>query len=222
MNITHLHRELNARKAEKGFTLVELAIVMIIIGLLITGVLKGQEMIGNAQVTATISQLKAFEAATTTFQDMFDAMPGDIIGPDVRLPNCTTGSTCDVDGDSDGTVDTAAALGAARAARPENANDMRLCGMLVRLRLATNVVRLCDCMYRSKRQLVHKSSHTRTTHPSRCLAQVHESRERKSTKMRNLRKRTLVACHQGLVRMTPRHAPHVDSYTGCTGSTLQE
>ena len=95
-------------------------------------------------------------------------------------------------------------------------------GVAVRLRLATNVVSLCDCMYRSRRRLVHKSNRTRTTHPSQFLAQVHESRERRSTKMQNLRKRTLVACHQGLVRMTPRHAPHVDSYTGCTGSTLQE
>ena len=37
------------RQAEGGFTLVELAIVMIIIGLLIAGVLKGQALIGNAQ-----------------------------------------------------------------------------------------------------------------------------------------------------------------------------
>ena len=40
-------------RAQAGFTLVELAIVMIIIGLLIAGVLKGQALIQNAQVTAT-------------------------------------------------------------------------------------------------------------------------------------------------------------------------
>lgn len=76
------------RKREAGFTLVELAVVMIIIGLLIGGVLKGQELIANAQVAATVAQVKAFDAATTTFRDMFDAMPGDMANPNTRLPNC--------------------------------------------------------------------------------------------------------------------------------------
>ena len=46
-------------RAQAGFTLVELAIVMIIIGLLIAGVLKGQALIGNAKVTAQVAQVKA-------------------------------------------------------------------------------------------------------------------------------------------------------------------
>ena len=45
--------------SQAGFTLVELAIVMIIIGLLIAGVLKGQELIANARVTSTVAQIKA-------------------------------------------------------------------------------------------------------------------------------------------------------------------
>lgn len=72
---------------QAGFTLVELAIVMIIIGLLIGGVLKGQELIANAQITATVSQVKGIDAATTTFRDMYNAMPGDMTG--ARLPSCT-------------------------------------------------------------------------------------------------------------------------------------
>jgi prepilin-type N-terminal cleavage/methylation domain-containing protein len=82
----------NAQKnmrAEGGFTLVELAIVMIIIGLLIAGVLKGQELIGNARVTATVAQIKAIDAATSTFKDTYQDIPGDMINPGVRLPNCT-------------------------------------------------------------------------------------------------------------------------------------
>ncbi len=43
-------------RAQAGFTLVELAIVMIIIGLLIAGVLKGQALISNAKVTAQVAQ----------------------------------------------------------------------------------------------------------------------------------------------------------------------
>jgi prepilin-type N-terminal cleavage/methylation domain-containing protein len=72
-------------RAQAGFTLVELAIVMIIIGLLIAGVLKGQALIQNAQVTATVAQTKAIEATTTTFRDTYNALPGDITTPQ---PSC--------------------------------------------------------------------------------------------------------------------------------------
>ena len=48
-------------RGQAGFTLVELAIVMIIIGLLIAGVLKGQALIGNAKVTAQVAQVKSIE-----------------------------------------------------------------------------------------------------------------------------------------------------------------
>jgi len=76
-------------KTQKGFTLVELAIVMTIIGLLIGGILKGQELMENARVTATISQVRSYEAATTTFRDTFSAIPGDMINAATRIPNCT-------------------------------------------------------------------------------------------------------------------------------------
>lgn len=80
--------ELKNRRSERGFTLVELAIVMIIIGLLIGGILKGQELIANAQVGATVSQVKAIDAATTTFRDKYDALPGDMDNVATRLANC--------------------------------------------------------------------------------------------------------------------------------------
>ena len=79
-------------RAQAGFTLVELAIVMIIIGLLIAGVLKGQALIQNAQVTSTVAQTKAIEAATTTFRDTYNALPGDMTTPNTKLPNCA--ATC--------------------------------------------------------------------------------------------------------------------------------
>ncbi len=75
-------------QSQKGFTLVELAIVMTIIGLLIGGILKGQELMENARVTATIAQVKSYEAATTTFRDSFSALPGDMANAQNRIPNC--------------------------------------------------------------------------------------------------------------------------------------
>jgi prepilin-type N-terminal cleavage/methylation domain-containing protein len=89
------------RQAEGGFTLVELAIVMIIIGLLIAGVLKGQALIGNARVTATVAQTKAIEAATSTFRDTYASLPGDMLTPSTRLPNCL-GAPCTTAGDGNG------------------------------------------------------------------------------------------------------------------------
>ena len=72
----------------KGFTLVELAIVMTIIGLLIGGILKGQELMENARVTATAAQIKSYEAAMTSFKDIYQATPGDMPLAGTRLQNC--------------------------------------------------------------------------------------------------------------------------------------
>ena len=80
---------MKCNQSQKGFTLVELAIVMTIIGLLIGGILKGQELMENARTTATIAQVKAYEAATTSFRDSYNAMPGDLPNALNRIPNCT-------------------------------------------------------------------------------------------------------------------------------------
>ncbi len=80
---------------EAGFTLVELAVVMVIIGLLIGGILKGQEMIANAQVTSTIAQTKALDAATGTFRDIYAAFPGDMAAADTRLAGVAAANSGD-------------------------------------------------------------------------------------------------------------------------------
>lgn len=79
-----------ARRSESGFTLVELAIVMIIIGLLIGGILKGQELINNARISSTAAQIKAVESGISGFRDKYAAVPGDITTPDKRIPGCTS------------------------------------------------------------------------------------------------------------------------------------
>ncbi|MDY6972216.1 MAG: prepilin-type N-terminal cleavage/methylation domain-containing protein [Thermodesulfobacteriota bacterium] len=60
-----------------GFTLVEIAIVMVIIGLLIGGVLKGQAMIQNAKVKRVVKQAEELRAAILSFYDKYGVYPGD-------------------------------------------------------------------------------------------------------------------------------------------------
>ena len=64
-------------KDNSGFTLVEIAIVLVIIGLLIGGVLKGQEMIENAKIKRVMKNGDELRAAIFTYQDRFGYLPGD-------------------------------------------------------------------------------------------------------------------------------------------------
>jgi prepilin-type N-terminal cleavage/methylation domain-containing protein len=88
---------------ENGFTLVELAIVLMIIGLLIGGILRGQELMTNARVSATVQQVKAYQGAMVTFRDTYNALPGDFAAATRRLPGCNAASFC-VDGDANGII----------------------------------------------------------------------------------------------------------------------
>src|SRR5258708_35563955 len=65
------------KKQQRGFTLVEIAIVLVIIGLLIGGVLKGQELIYNQKVKSTYDAYRQYTAAMYGYQDRFKAIPGD-------------------------------------------------------------------------------------------------------------------------------------------------
>ncbi|MDA8138047.1 MAG: prepilin-type N-terminal cleavage/methylation domain-containing protein [Desulfobacteraceae bacterium] len=67
----------NLKRDQAGFTLVEIAIVMVIIGLLIGGVLKGQAMIENAKVKRVVKQADELRAAVMTFYDKYGVYPGD-------------------------------------------------------------------------------------------------------------------------------------------------
>jgi prepilin-type N-terminal cleavage/methylation domain-containing protein len=65
------------RRKQSGFTLIEIAIVLVIIGLLLGGVLKGQELIQNARVRNMIAQQDGIKAAFFSFQDRYRGVPGD-------------------------------------------------------------------------------------------------------------------------------------------------
>jgi prepilin-type N-terminal cleavage/methylation domain-containing protein len=64
-------------KKQRGFTLVEIAIVLVIIGLLLGGILKGQEMITQAKIKNVIADMSGVSAAMYGYQDRYRALPGD-------------------------------------------------------------------------------------------------------------------------------------------------
>ncbi|MEO8341734.1 MAG: prepilin-type N-terminal cleavage/methylation domain-containing protein [Nitrospirota bacterium] len=66
-----------ARKRTTGFTLVELYIVLVIIGLLVGGVLAGKTLIQQAEIRAAASQLQQMETAYRTFQTKYGCIMGD-------------------------------------------------------------------------------------------------------------------------------------------------
>ena len=65
------------KKHQSGFTLVEIAIVLVIIGLLLGGVLKGQEMINSAKVRNAVNDMNGVTAAFNAYIDRYRRMPGD-------------------------------------------------------------------------------------------------------------------------------------------------
>ena len=91
---------------QKGFTLVEIAIVLVIIGLLLGGILKGQEMITQAKIKNVINDFNGITAAVSSYQDRYRALPGDDLnagGVAGRWGNTVT------NGNGNGVIDNAGA-----------------------------------------------------------------------------------------------------------------
>src|ERR1700722_15466804 len=83
-----------------GFTLIELSIVLVIIGLIVGGVLVGQDLIKAAEVRAQISQIEKYNTAVNTFYGKYQAIPGDMNIATASQFGFTVGSLCTGDGTS--------------------------------------------------------------------------------------------------------------------------
>jgi prepilin-type N-terminal cleavage/methylation domain-containing protein len=86
-------------KRQNGFTLIEIAIVLVIIGLLLGGVLKGQELITGARVRNLIQQQDGVKAAYFGFLDRYRALPGDFNGAKAAIKDV------DVEGNGNGKIE---------------------------------------------------------------------------------------------------------------------
>ncbi len=101
----------------RAFSLVELSIVLVILGLLTGGILAGQSLIRAAEIRSITTQFNQFIAATQTFRDKYMAYPGDMNNAtrfwnrQVNAATCATNSAATVttpgtcDGNNNGMID---------------------------------------------------------------------------------------------------------------------
>ena len=89
-------------RRQSGFTLIEIAIVLVIIGLLLGGILKGQELINSARVKNLAADFRNIPVFIYGYQDKFKALPGDDIA---AVAHVGTSSVTPGAGDGKGSID---------------------------------------------------------------------------------------------------------------------
>jgi prepilin-type N-terminal cleavage/methylation domain-containing protein len=82
----------------QGFTMVELAVVLVVVGLVIAGVFMGQQLIERAESSAISSEITDFQQAVSKFEETYNGIPGDIA-------NATAHFAGAVNGDGDGVIE---------------------------------------------------------------------------------------------------------------------
>jgi prepilin-type N-terminal cleavage/methylation domain-containing protein len=88
-----------------GFTLVELSIVLVIIGLLVGGILVGKDLINAASIRAQISQIEKYQTAVKAFRLKYNAMPGDMSADAANAFGFTARGSFAGEGDNNGLIE---------------------------------------------------------------------------------------------------------------------
>lgn len=117
-----------AMNKQKGFTLVEIAIVLVIIGLLLGGVLKGQELINGAKIKNLYNLKDQMATAYLNYYDRYNAFPGD---DNLAQSNLNTTSTAN--GNGNGLIGGGAQFGCAAGSTQESCvafEHLRLAGLI--------------------------------------------------------------------------------------------
>ncbi|MCK7592850.1 prepilin-type N-terminal cleavage/methylation domain-containing protein [Pseudomarimonas salicorniae] len=99
---------MTSHRQQSGFTLVEIAIVLVIIGLLLGGILKGQELIENSRVTNATNDINGTRAAVNAYLDRYRRLPGDD-GPGAAVAARGGSWTANMAGNNNGVLDATAA-----------------------------------------------------------------------------------------------------------------
>jgi prepilin-type N-terminal cleavage/methylation domain-containing protein len=89
----------------QAFTLIEISIVLVVIGLLVGGVLVGRDLLSAAAVRAQISQIESYQTAVNTFRSKYDYLPGDIKDPEATSFGLKPRGTLRGQGDGNGVLE---------------------------------------------------------------------------------------------------------------------
>lgn len=87
------------KKDTNGFTLVELSIVIVIVGLIVSGVIAGQSLVKNSKKQSLISDINQYKTAINTFRVAYNGLPGDIRNAKNFWPAECTDATSPCNGD---------------------------------------------------------------------------------------------------------------------------
>lgn len=95
------------KKNTKGFTLIELSISLVIIGLIVGGILGARDLISQAELRSVMKDVSGYRTAINTFNLKYNGLPGDIINASSYWPSCdATPANCNGNGDGGlGTVE---------------------------------------------------------------------------------------------------------------------
>jgi prepilin-type N-terminal cleavage/methylation domain-containing protein len=94
----YLEFDMKMVKKQGGFTLVEIAIVLVIVGLLLAGVLKGQELIENSKIKSIANEMKSVQAAYNAYIDRYKVVPGSELAATMTARGWTGTAGAAVDG----------------------------------------------------------------------------------------------------------------------------
>ena len=111
---------------QAGFTLIEISIVLVVIGLILGGILQGQAMIENAKISNLRGDFEGVTAAVYSYQDRYRALPGD----DAKASNASRGWTDAAPGNGNGVLNANNAFSAGAAESGQVWQHLRYAGMI--------------------------------------------------------------------------------------------
>jgi len=93
------------REAESGFTMTELSIVIVIIGVIVTMIIYGKDKVDNAKVMSVIRDINNYKSAIDSFKFKYSEYPGDFRSATSYWATCIDGGANTCNGDGDGIIE---------------------------------------------------------------------------------------------------------------------